>query len=132
MGKPTTASVPPMLLGESLVVQTPNHLQGVITADFFVARGDDLRFQDGSGLALGEKRRAAPPLEERRIGSAEQPDSGVSPADLAARKADRDTLKKSAGCARRGLSPRTVVSFATSSISSKSLSASTWRFLEPG
>jgi len=95
-GEANDGPVPPMLLGESLVVQTPNHLQGVITVDFFV-RGDDLRFQDGSGLALGEKRDALRRrLEEleRRIGSAEQPDSGVSPADLAARKADRDTLKK--------------------------------------
>jgi len=95
-GEANDGVVPPALLGESLVVQTPNHLQGVAVVDFFV-RGDDVRFKDGSGLAQAEKREGLRRRVEdlnRLIAEAEKPDSGVRPEDLAARRKDKDALAR--------------------------------------
>lgn len=95
-GEANDGPVPPTLVGDTLVVQTPNHLQSVAIVDLFV-RGDDVRFKDGSGLAETEKKDALKRrLEEleRRIGEAEKPGSGVLPEDLAARRKDRESLAK--------------------------------------
>lgn len=61
LGKPTQsgdgndAPAPPTLIGDSLVVQTSNHLQTIAVVDLFV-KGDDFHFQDGMGLAQQERR----------------------------------------------------------------------------
>jgi len=61
LGKPTEsgdgndAPAPPTLIGDSLVVQTSNHLQTLAVVDLFV-KGDDFHFQDGMGLAQQERR----------------------------------------------------------------------------
>jgi len=74
LGKPTEsgdgndAPAPPTLLGDTLVVQTSNHLQTIAVVDLFV-KGDDFHFQDGMGLAQQERResleRKARDLEAR-------------------------------------------------------------------
>lgn len=95
-GEVNDAETPPTLVGDTLVVQTPNHLQGVAVVDLFV-RGQDLRFQDGSGLGRAEKRETLRRrLEDldRAIAEAERPGSSVRPEDLAERRKDRDTVKR--------------------------------------
>ena len=95
-GEVNDAPTPPTLVGETLVVQTPNHLQGVAVVDLFV-RGDDMRFQDGSGLARAEKRETLRRrLEDldRLISEAERPGSSVRPEDLEARRKDREAVKR--------------------------------------
>lgn len=63
LGKPTEsgeandASFPPALVGETLVVQAPNHLQALAYVDLFV-KGDDFAFRDGVGLADAERRQS--------------------------------------------------------------------------
>lgn len=95
-GEANDGPIPPALVGDTLVVQTPNHLQGVAIVDLFV-RGEDLRFKDGSGLAAAEKResltRRIQDLD-KLIAESEKPGSTVRPEDLAARRKDRDALKR--------------------------------------
>jgi 2',3'-cyclic-nucleotide 2'-phosphodiesterase (5'-nucleotidase family) len=61
LGKPTEsgdandAPFPPTLVGETLVVQAPNHLQALAYVDLFVL-SDDFSFQDGVGIADRERR----------------------------------------------------------------------------
>lgn len=86
-GDGNDAPVPPTLVGDTLVVQTSNHLQTLAYVDFFV-KGDDFSFQDGMGLELEERRqsvqrrmseldrrlaawRAEQPLAQERISAAE-------------------------------------------------------------
>jgi hypothetical protein len=60
LGKPTEsgeandAPFPPTLVGNTLVVQSPNHLQALAYVDLFVA-GDDFSFEDGIGIELAER-----------------------------------------------------------------------------
>jgi hypothetical protein len=46
---------PPTLVGETLVVQAPNHLQALASVDLFV-RGGDFSFDDGIGITRIEQR----------------------------------------------------------------------------
>ncbi|HTV24939.1 MAG TPA: multiheme c-type cytochrome [Polyangiaceae bacterium] len=81
LGKPTESGdandgrFPPTLVGETLVVQAPNHLQAFAYVDLFVRSGD-FSFQDGVGLELAEQRDSLKSriaeLESRRQRSAEQ------------------------------------------------------------
>ena len=74
-GDVNDAPTPPALVGETLVVQTPNHLQGIAVVDLFVRAGET-RFKDGSGLARAEKRdtlRRRLEELERLLLSAEKP-----------------------------------------------------------
>lgn len=63
LGKPTEsgeandALFPPTLVGETLVVQAPNHLQALAYVDLFVS-GDDFAFRDGTGIADAERRQS--------------------------------------------------------------------------
>lgn len=92
-GEGNDAPTAPVLIGKTLVVEAPNHLQGLGIVDLFV-RGDELVFQDAAGLAQAEERQS---LERRtaelsrRIVQWEK--EGVSPADVAARKADLATMQ---------------------------------------
>jgi hypothetical protein len=60
LGKPfdegdgNDAPIPPALVGKTLVVQAPNHLQAIANVDFFVKNGQ-LSFEDGSGLERAER-----------------------------------------------------------------------------
>jgi len=62
-GDGNDAPAPPTLVGDTLVVQTSNHLQTLAYVDFFV-QGDDFSFQDGMGIQLEERRQSI----ERRLG----------------------------------------------------------------
>jgi len=93
-GEANDAAVPPVLVGQTLVVQPPNHLQAVAVVDLHVRDGDPT-FEDGSGITHREQRegldRRIAELE-RRIGEwAKRGD--VSPQDLEARRADLLELK---------------------------------------
>lgn len=84
----------PALVGGTLVVQTPNHLQAVSQIDLYV-RGDSFEFQDASGIAAAEERtslKARIAELQKRISEWEK--SGkVKQADLQARKADLAKLE---------------------------------------
>jgi Cytochrome c554 and c-prime len=87
-GDANDGKTPPMLLGDTLVVQTPNHLQAIAIVDFFV-RGSDFHFKDGAGVADAEQReRLESRIDEltKRIARAEKPGSGVRAEDLGARR----------------------------------------------
>jgi len=60
-GDANDAPAPPELVGDTLVVQTSNHLQTLAYVDFFV-KGDDFSFQDGMGIQHEERRES---LEHR-------------------------------------------------------------------
>jgi cytochrome c554/c'-like protein len=61
LGKPVESgdandpTFPPTLVGDTLVVQAPNHLQALAYVDLFVLAGD-FSFQDGVGIADRERR----------------------------------------------------------------------------
>jgi hypothetical protein len=89
-------AAPPVMVGESLVVAAPNHLQGLALVDFFIRDDGDV-FVDASGI----QRRAALETQERRVAELEKrmvqwkrPGSGVSASDLAARENDLAALRK--------------------------------------
>jgi hypothetical protein len=54
-GDANDGTFPPTLVGTTLVVQAPNHLQALSYVDLFV-RGGDFSFEDGVGIALVERR----------------------------------------------------------------------------
>jgi 2',3'-cyclic-nucleotide 2'-phosphodiesterase (5'-nucleotidase family) len=86
----------PVLIGDTLVVQAPNHLQRIAVVDLFV-RGGSFRFQDGSRVGDSERRAS---LERRvrelsdRISQWEKQEQAVARADLDARKADLERLRR--------------------------------------
>lgn len=81
---------PPELVGRTLVVQAPNHVQGTGVIDLFITEPDG-RLADGSGLEnqeeLARARERLVSLSER-LKSAEAPDSGVDAEDVASLKRD--------------------------------------------
>ncbi len=89
------AAAPPALVGDTLVVAAPNHLQGFAIVDFFVRDDGDV-FVDGSGIqrrAMLETQRRRVAELEKRIVQWEKPGSAVKSSDLAARKKDLVALK---------------------------------------
>ena len=56
-GDANDGSFPPALIGDTLVVQAPNHLQALTYVDLFV-EGGDFDFEDGVGIAALERRDA--------------------------------------------------------------------------
>jgi hypothetical protein len=107
LGKPfdegdgNDAPIPPALVGPTLVIQAPNHLQAIAQVDFFVKDGK-LVFEDGSGLELGEKKHSL----ERRIEELERriqswkATASPSPEQVASREADVQKLKDELGRAQ--------------------------------
>ena len=93
-GEENTDAPPPELVGDVLIAETSNHLQTVGTLDLFV-RGGSYRFHDGTGIALGQKRKDL----ERRIDELHgkladwEKDPKVAPKDIAARRADLAKLE---------------------------------------
>ncbi len=83
-------------VGETLVVQAPNHLQGVSVVDLFV-RGESKSFADGSGLSALEEKKALQRRAEElsaRIDVWKKAGSGVNPKDIKAREGDLVELHK--------------------------------------
>jgi nitrate/TMAO reductase-like tetraheme cytochrome c subunit len=83
-GDANDGTFPPTLVGETLVVQAPNHLQALAYVDLFVREGD-FSFADGIGIARLEQRDSLRArlgeLESRRRRAAE---SKAPPEQLAA------------------------------------------------
>lgn len=94
-GESNDAPTPPVMVGTTLVVQGPNHLQSLAIVDLFV-EGDDVAFADGSGIEAQEKRQSL----ERRVAELSTRLAGwrgegkVDPKDLAAREADLTKLQR--------------------------------------
>jgi Cytochrome c554 and c-prime len=91
---------PPVLLGRTLVVETPNHAQAMAVVDLFVQPGQltgagPLAFADAGGVSRAEEliSLSARIRElENRVNSWER-DRTIPAKDLAARKADLDGLR---------------------------------------
>lgn len=92
VGKPSDAGdandgrTPPVLIGDTLVVQTPNHLQAMGVVDYYV-RDDDFTFVDAAGVGQGERRASL----ERRVAELKKrikqwEKRGVAEKDLSARR----------------------------------------------
>lgn len=79
----------PTLIGKTLVVETPNHLQSLGVVDLYV-RGQKLEFADGSGLETTERK-----LEiGRRLREIKtRLEQGGSPRDLATLQQDQKSLE---------------------------------------
>lgn len=100
LGKPTEsgdandAPFPPTLVGETLVVQAPNHLQAISYVDLFV-EGDDFSFQDGVGIANIEQRESltarVKELEQRL--ARWQKEQNPTPEQVSARQAELQQLR---------------------------------------
>ena len=80
----------PVLIGETLVVETPNHLQAVASVDLFVKDGR-YTFADGSGID-DEERRQSLMLRIADLRARLEKAQGAS-GDLAARRLDLDRSK---------------------------------------
>ncbi len=94
-GEANDAPTPPVLIGPTLVVEAPNHLQALARVDFYMRDGST-DFRDGTGVAVAERRtRLASRLRELsdRIAAWEKLGS-VNAADLKARKKERDAVRK--------------------------------------
>ena len=98
VGDTNDAPKPPVLLGNTLVVETSNHLQTVGVIDLHIAPGKKdglVTFQDAGGVAKSEELLSV----STRIRDLEQKingwegDPNVKPEDLAARKADLEKLR---------------------------------------
>ncbi|MEO6598835.1 MAG: multiheme c-type cytochrome [Polyangiaceae bacterium] len=93
-GETNDPPTPPELIGTTLVVEAPNHLQAVGVVDLFV-RDDKFEFADGSNTAAAAEREslAARIHElESRLAAADTAGKGAD-ADLAARRADLERMK---------------------------------------
>lgn len=93
-GETNDPPTPPEVVGGTLVVEAPNHLQALAVVDLFV-RDDQFVFADGSNTAAAAEREslAARIAElEARLAAAQAADKGAD-ADLAARKADLERMK---------------------------------------
>jgi hypothetical protein len=94
VGEANDAPTPPVTLGKTLVVEGPNHLQGLIAVDLFV-RGDSWDFADGSGVNTAERRGSL----ERRIDELSgrldvwRKNRELSDADIRAREQDLVQLR---------------------------------------
>jgi hypothetical protein len=86
----------PEVVGETLVAQAPNHLQGVSVVDLFV-RGGDHSFADGSGLeSLGRRSSFEGRIStlEKRLAEWKKKGSGAKASDIADREKELAGLKK--------------------------------------
>jgi cytochrome c554/c'-like protein len=104
LGKPSDegdgndAPIPATLVGKTLVIQAPNHLQAIAQVDFFVKDGQ-LSFEDGSGLEQAEKKQSL----EQRIQALEQriaswrAAANPSAEEVAQREADVQKLRDELG-----------------------------------
>lgn len=98
-GEANDAPFPPVLMGETLVVQAPNHLQALAIVDLFV-RGDDFGFEDGMGLEREERRqsldRRKAELERRLVRAGEMATSDAAQAAALRAEIDKVTAQRAA------------------------------------
>lgn len=97
-GENNDAQTPPALVGKTLVVQGPNHLQAMPIVDLFI-RGDKsvrTEFSDASGIAVEERRISLQSRIAELSKRIEQWRSAgtVAAADLTAREADLEAMRK--------------------------------------
>jgi Cytochrome c554 and c-prime len=93
-GETNDPPTPPELIGTTLVVEAPNHLQALGVVDLYV-RDDKFEFADGSNTAAAAERESlAARIRElqSRLAAAEAAGKGGD-ADLAARTADLERMK---------------------------------------
>lgn len=99
-GENNDAAVPPALLGETLVVQGPNHLQAMPVIDLYIRDGhnspQELRFADATGIRQAERRAT---LQSRIADLSKRLDEwkkspSVRAEDIAAREADVARMRK--------------------------------------
>ncbi|HEX4473889.1 MAG TPA: multiheme c-type cytochrome [Polyangiaceae bacterium] len=91
-GDGNDAEMPPTLIGDTLVVQAPNHLQAIAVVDLFVRGNFD--FKDGTGIADEERKESLTARIselDSRIRDGES--HGAAAADLDARRKDLSRLK---------------------------------------
>lgn len=109
-GEGNDAPTPPELIGHTLVVQSPNHLQGVAVVDLYV-RGNHFEFQDASGIRLAAQKsdlEGRIHVLKKRLVEWQEAGSKVKAADVAARRKDLARLEGelahlgSAGPPKRG------------------------------
>jgi hypothetical protein len=88
-GEENTDAPPPELVGDVLVAETSNHLQTVGALDLYVRNGS-YKFQDGTGIAQGQKRKELDArIDELHAKIADwEKDPKIRTGDLDARKAD--------------------------------------------
>jgi hypothetical protein len=94
-GEQNDAPFDPELIGSTLVVQAPNHVQGVVTIDYYVEDGK-FEFSDGSGLKeLAERTRMNSRLADLklRVARARATPGAALEADLAARESEIRTIE---------------------------------------
>jgi hypothetical protein len=89
-GETNDPPTPPVLVGDTLVVETPNHVQGVAAVDLFVKDGR-YSFSDGSGIA-DEERRQSLMLRIDDLQARLDKARGSS-SDLAARRRDLESAR---------------------------------------
>ncbi len=103
-GDANDAAFPPALVGQTLVVQAPNHLQALAYVDLFV-EGDDFSFEDAVGIEAAERRASVKSrvadLEARlaRSGADGKPNEGLAAAlsaELGRSRADLAELERNA------------------------------------
>jgi hypothetical protein len=104
-GEANDAPTPPVLIGKTLVLQPPNHLQSISIVDLFV-RGGSFEFKDGSDIGSAERKQSL----QRRVGELEQrirdaQSGGARAEDLAARRADLDRVKRELATLAKPSSP---------------------------
>lgn len=88
-GEANDAPFPPTLVGETLVVQAPNHLQAIGYVDLFV-RGSDFDFADANRIADAERKQAL----EGRINDLERRLQALKPERIEQRQAFEAELKR--------------------------------------
>ncbi|KYF82372.1 hypothetical protein BE17_47015 [Sorangium cellulosum] len=88
---------PPVVIGSTLVVETPNHLQSVAVVDLFIRGSGDgpLVFADAGGVAKADELISlSARIRELEIRlNAWEGDNRVAPKDVADRKADLEKLR---------------------------------------
>ena len=100
-GETNDAPVPPTVLGQTLVVQGPNHLQAMPVVDLFIREGNNgarqtIEFADATGVRQAERRTTL----EARIAELStrlrewKKSPTVRPEDIAAREADLARMKR--------------------------------------
>ncbi len=93
-GEGNDAPIPPLLVGSTLVVQGPNHLQAMAVVDLFTRGEKGTVFADGTGIALAERRQSlsARVAELTKRLNDWKASGKVNAADIAARTKDLDTM----------------------------------------
>jgi hypothetical protein len=91
-GEANDPPTPPEMVGTTLVVEAPNHLQALGVVDLFV-QGDKFEFADGSNTAAAAERESlAARVRELEARLASAAAKGSDP-DLLARRADLERMK---------------------------------------